>query len=129
MTYHRKLTALSVLLTVVALVTVIPASANAATLIDPGNVGDTFASRTASFSDFNGTTFAGQVLELDFVFDAMKHVEIIDTSTNEYRIGVSLSHTDSGNSTGVAALADNPIEIPISHWNTTNHLYPKGLLK
>jgi hypothetical protein len=80
-------------------------SANAAIIIDPGNVGDSFASRSVTFDDLNNISFAGQVLELHFVFDAMKHIEITGAPSpfDWYYIDVSLMHTPSGNDTAVVA--------------------------
>ena len=67
-----------------AIVFVATATGNAsgATIsIDPGPLGNVGPSILREFSDLNGTVLNGQDLELDFVFDLMKHVEIPDSVT------------------------------------------------
>jgi len=44
--------------------------------IDPGAVGSSFAFKSIPFTELDGTTAAGQTVDLDFVFSDMKHVEL-----------------------------------------------------
>ncbi len=55
------------------------ASSNAEAInivFDPGTVGSSFQNQTISFTDLNGTNLNGQMLDVDFLFDDMKHLEL-----------------------------------------------------
>ena len=45
-------------------------------VVDPGTVESSFQNQTISFTDLNGTNLNGQMLDVDFLFDDMKHLEL-----------------------------------------------------
>ncbi len=60
-------------------------------LIDPGDVGSSFAIQNFPISDLNGTPLNGQSMSLDFVMDDMKHLELNIDPLDIFGYRVSLS--------------------------------------
>jgi hypothetical protein len=66
-------------------------------VIDPGNVGDSFQSKTFDFDLLNGQPLNGDSVTLDVLFDNMKHLELDfnnsdPTSEYVYNAVLKLSH-------------------------------------
>ncbi|MGB5771338.1 MAG: PEP-CTERM sorting domain-containing protein [Crocosphaera sp.] len=62
-------------------------------IVDPGTVGSSFQDQIIPFNDLNDTNLNGQVLDVDFLFDDMKHLELNfnDFSPTEFFYNVRLT--------------------------------------